>query len=79
MFGLAYARFVLLVVLGLLILGGMLAWLGVVSVRTWRTVRDFSRQVSAAGERVSLATAELEAVMALQANRPSTAGERFEW
>ena len=68
-----------LALLGVLVLLGMLGWLAVVSMRTWRQVRDFSRQVSAAGERVSLATQELEAVMALQANRASTRDDRFDW
>ena len=69
----------LLAVFGALLVAGVLAWLGLVVLRTWRTVRTVGRDVSSAGERVALATAELEAVMALQQNRPGPREERFDW
>jgi hypothetical protein len=48
--------------LGLVVIG--LVVLALITVRLWRQVREFAREVSAAGEKIAAMTAELDQISA---------------
>jgi hypothetical protein len=54
---------VLLIALAVAVVLGALVWLGMALLRTWRSIVGFSREVSAAGERVASASDELSAAL----------------
>jgi hypothetical protein len=61
---------VLLWILAGLVVLGVLVWLGVALVRTWKTVVVVSRRMAQASERMADAAAGLEAANAAQRGRP---------
>jgi len=62
---------VLFAVLAGLIVAGALGWLGLALLRTWRSVRAFTENISVASARVSDAAAALEAPSSPTRQHPS--------
>jgi hypothetical protein len=62
---------VLLWILAGLVVLGVLIWLGVALVRTWKTVVVVSSRMAQASERMADAAAGLEAANAAQHGRPT--------